>query len=93
MPILSELTLGLLIKDGLGLYWKGSHIDQEVQQARGAVQKMGGTLESIARYELPESADENVRFSLVICRKIRSTPKKYPRVFGMIKKSPLGTSD
>lgn len=90
LPVLTELTLGLIRPGGLGLYWKGSGIAEEVAAADGAIQQMGGRTEEIVPYTLSDEAGESVDFSLVVCRKIHATPEKYPRVFGTIKKTPLG---
>jgi 16S rRNA (guanine527-N7)-methyltransferase len=89
MSVLSEVTLAFLREKGLALFWKGSAAAEEAAKAKGAVQQMGGTLDQIASYTLPSEDEESIHFSLIVCRKINSTPKKFPRVFGLIKKNPL----
>lgn len=89
MPILTELTLAFVKPQGLGIFWKGASADEEAAQALPAVRQMGAAVEQIAAYTLPDP-QETVEFALVICRKLHATPKKYPRVFGIIKKHPLG---
>jgi 16S rRNA (guanine527-N7)-methyltransferase len=89
MPILAELVLAFLQPQGLGIFWKGSSAAQEAAQAAPAIRQMGAAVEQIAAYTLPDP-QEAVEFSLVICRKLHASPKKYPRVFGIIKKNPLG---
>ena len=90
LPILSELTLGFPQQKGLALFWKGSSVTEELAKAEEAIQQMGTCVDQVASYTLPDEADEAIDFSLVVCRKIHPTPKKYPRVFGVIKKQPLG---
>lgn len=90
LPVLSELALGFLREQGLALFWKGLDIAAETAAAKGAVKQMGGRIEKIVAYMLPDETEGPIDFSLVVCRKIHPTPKKYPRVFGMIKKEPLG---
>jgi 16S rRNA (guanine527-N7)-methyltransferase len=88
MPFLAELSLGFLAGGGRALYWKGSAANDELQTARPAIEQMGATLEKNVTYTLP-SSDEPVHLSMVVCKKIKKTPKQYPRVFGIIKKKPL----
>lgn len=89
MPILAELSLGFVKIGGVGLYWKGPSVAEELQTAAGAVKQMGAELESTLTYTLGMPEGESAKPSLVVCRKIKSTPDQYPRVFGIIKKKPL----
>ena len=86
MPILAELSLAFLNVGGLALYWKGP--GEEIKTALPAVDQMGATAERTLAYTL-QTNDAPVNLSLIICKKIKKTPKQYPRVFGMIKKKPL----
>lgn len=89
MPMLAELSLGFVKIGGLGLYWKGPTVNDELDAADDAIKHMGGTIETIFSYTLPTTEDEAVAMSLVVCCKTNATPKPYPRVFGVIKKQPL----
>lgn len=88
LPILVELSLGFLNINGLALFWKGPVVNQELQTAPPAVEQMGANLEETFMYTL-QTSNQSGNYSLVICKKIKSTPNKYPRVFGIIKKKPL----
>jgi len=90
MSILAELILAFLKIEGLGVFWKGSSVSEELAKAQGAIQQMGCRLEKIASYTLDIEDEQPADFSLVVCKKIAHTPKIYPRVFGLIKKNPLG---
>ncbi|MBL7215881.1 MAG: 16S rRNA (guanine(527)-N(7))-methyltransferase RsmG [Phycisphaerae bacterium] len=92
MSVLSELAIAFLQKKGIAIFWKGSDLTKEVQQAETPVKQMGGIIDQIASYTLHPETEASIDFSLVVCRKIHSTPKKYPRVFGIIKKHPLGNT-
>lgn len=89
MPVLAELSLGFVKIDGVGLYWKGPSIKEELQTARAAIKQMGAEIKKTLPYTLQPEDAEPVKLSLVICRKIKATPKEYPRVFGIIKKKPI----
>ena len=86
LPILAELSLGFVKPSGLSLYWKGPGEDN--QAALPAIEQMGAIIEDILAYTL-EAHDNPAKLSLVICKKMKPTPKQYPRVFGMIKMKPL----
>ena len=90
LSVLAELTLAFLQKGGLAVFWKGSSVKEELAKADGAIRQMGCNLDKIARYTLHVENEQPAEFSLVVCKKINSTPKSYPRVYGMIKKNPLG---
>ena len=90
LSILAELTLAFVQKEGLALFWKGSSTTEELANASEAIRQMGCHVDKIARYTLLMENEQPTGFSLVVCGKISSTPKTYPRVFGLIKKNPLG---
>lgn len=89
MPILAELSLGFVNVGGAALYWKGPSVAEELNTAKGAVRQMGAEIETVFTYTLPTPESEPAKLSLVECKKRKSTPKQFPRVFGIIKKKPL----
>lgn len=89
LPMLAELSLGLVRMDGLALYWKGPAVNKELHTAQAAIKKMGTEIQNALSYTLPTNEEEPAKLSLIICKKIKKTPKQYPRVFGIIKKKPL----
>lgn len=89
MPVLAELSLGFVKIGGLSLYWKGPSAREELQTAQAAIEQMGAQVRETPTYTLPTEESEPVKLSLVVCRKVKETPKQYPRVFGIIKKKPL----
>jgi len=64
---------------------KGPEPDEEIKEAKRALFELGGEVLEIKRFSLP---DESGR-SLVIIKKISTTPDKYPRQSAKIAKSPL----
>lgn len=86
LATVAELTLPLVRLGGFVLVQKGANVEQEIVQARGALRKLGGELDQILRLELPISKDAR---SLIILRKIATTPPSYPRKPGVPAKNPL----
>jgi 16S rRNA (guanine527-N7)-methyltransferase len=80
LNVLCEYCLPLLKVGGTFAAYKEEAVEAEVKRARNAVETLGGSLKEIKKF--PSR-------SLVIIRKIKSTPSKYPRRAGMAKKRPL----
>jgi 16S rRNA (guanine527-N7)-methyltransferase len=66
--------------------FKEEKIEEEVKEAKAAVETLGGRLKEVKKIKLPNS--EIIR-SLVIIEKVSPTPARYPRRAGMAKKKPL----
>ena len=86
LPVLSELALPLVKPGGLFLAMKSVESDEEIESARGAIGQLGGKIEKICDYTVPCT---EVRHRVVLIRKARPTPSRFPRTFAKIKKSPL----
>ena len=86
LPVLSELALPLVKPGGLFLAMKSVESDEEIESARGAIGQLGGKIEKIFDYTVPCT---EVRHRVVLIRKARPTPHRFPRTFAKIKKSPL----
>ena len=86
LPVLAELCLPLVKVGGSFLAMKSVDSDQELSAAETALRTLGGETAQVRDYVIPGT---NVRHRLVVVKKIRETPKKYPRLFAKIKKNPL----
>ena len=64
---------------------KGPNINEEIKEAENAIDILGGKIEKIESLLLPEKIERNI----VIIKKIKNTPTKYPRKAGMPSKQPL----
>ena len=84
LNVLSEYTLPYLKVGGLFLAYKGPQAEEEADQAKRALQILGGSVESIRNVTLP-----GCEHKLILVRKTAPTPKKYPRKAGTPAKSPL----
>jgi 16S rRNA (guanine527-N7)-methyltransferase len=90
LAILSELCLPFVEPGGYFLAWKGQKAQEEIDNAKVAIKRLGGQIAQVTPYSLDENATES-NLQIVVIRKITPTPEKYPRPFSTIKQSPLGT--
>lgn len=86
LRVLTEYCLPFVKVGGDFLALKGPGVAGEVEGARRAIELLGGQLENVVEVELPEGAGAR---SLVRIRKVRPTPKTYPRKAGTPSKTPL----
>jgi 16S rRNA (guanine527-N7)-methyltransferase len=80
MPTLLEYLLPLVKVGGYALAQKGAGAEEEIAEAENALKVLGGEVEKVIPVELQGVLEE--RF-LVMVRKVRETPQKYPRREGM----------
>lgn len=83
---LCEYCLPLVKPGGAFLALKGAEVGEELARAQRAVSLLGGRAEAAVPYALPGSGDGR---TLVVLRKIKSTPGVYPRASAKIAKAPL----
>ena len=86
LQVLCELTLPLVKVGGSFLAMKSSHTEEEINEAKGAIAKLGGRIARVVDYTIPTT---DVVHRVVVIEKVSPTPKKYPRRFAQIKKAPL----
>ena len=89
LNVLCELCMGYVKKGGQFIAMK-ANAAEELEEAAGAIGKMGGRLRSADSFQLisETEAEPNPRCIAVI-DKISPTPKNYPRNNAQIKKKPL----
>ena len=86
LAILSEYALPYVKKSGYFISYKSGNIEEEIKESTKAVEILGGKIEKIEKFTLPET---EIQRSLVKIRKENSTGKKYPRKAGVPSKEPL----
>lgn len=86
LRVLIELAHPLLRVGGVLLAWKGPEGPEEVEQAQGALSRLGAVLTGMHPYDLPGGMGR--RF-LIALRKTAPTPAGFPRRPGMANKRPL----
>ncbi len=86
MCVLAELTLPLCAVGGAVVCQKGASIEDELASSRAAIDALGGEVADVTQVDLPELGQ---RRSLVVLRKARPTPERYPRRPGIPAKRPI----
>lgn len=86
LSILSEYCLPYVKVNGYFIALKGPKAYEEVKKAKQAVNLLGGEIMETLDVKLPFGDNQH---TLVIVRKIKPTPKKYPRKAGTPTKKPL----
>ena len=86
LKILSELCLPLTKVGGYFIAMKGQGGNEEIKEASEGIEILGGHVEKVISLELPDNAGAR---DIIIIKKIKETPKKYPRAFAKIKERPL----
>ncbi len=82
---LSEYCLPLVKLGGTFAAMKGADVDEELSGAEKAIALMGGSVEQVKRFILPNGDGR----SIILIKKISQTPAKYPRPSAKIAKKPL----
>lgn len=85
LSTLSEYCLPFVKVGGYFVPYKSGKLEEEMTAGRGAIKKLGGIIESVETFQLPNS-DER---SLVKVKKVAPINKKYPRKAGLPSKEPL----
>ena len=86
MSVLSELCLPLVKEGGIFVAMKAANADEELKTAERAIKQLGGKVSAIHSFTLPiEESDRNI----VVVKKMKKTPNKFPRKPGMPNKQPL----
>ena len=88
LNLISELCLPLVKVGGVFLAMKSLSTDEELMEAENAIKLLGGNVERVYSYTLTDGNEEIDR-SIVVIRKIKNTPEKYPRNNSQIAKKPL----
>jgi len=84
MNVLSEYCIPYAKIGGYFAAYKSGNIEEEIENAKNAVKTLGGKIEKTDVFELYEMGR-----SIVLIRKVNSTPKIYPRKAGTPSKNPL----
>ena len=86
LSVLVEYLLPFVKLGGYCICMKGPNIEEELKDAEKAIKVLGGEIEKIDNFKLEN--DENER-NIIIIKKIKNTPKQYPRKAGIPTKEPI----
>lgn len=86
LNVLAEYCLPFVKVGGYFVALKGAQYQVEAEEAVKAVKVLGGSIEKIVPIQLPGLEDKR---AVVYIKKVKQTPKTYPRKAGTPEKSPL----
>ena len=85
LNILLELTAPYVKIGGAVLALKGAMAREELEEAKSAISKLGLQVESVNDF----TVDKDTVHTVIVLRKVRPTPAKFPRRYAKIKQAPL----
>ena len=86
LSVLLEYMLPFVKVGGRCICMKSQEIEEELEEAKQAIELLGGKLERVDEIILPES---DVKRKIIVIQKVRQTPIKYPRKPGTPTKEPI----
>ena len=88
LTTLSEYCVPFVKQGGYFVSYKSGNIDVELSDATKAIDILGGKVDFVDAFSL--HSEEEIQRSLVCIKKVKTTPKTYPRKAGTASKTPLG---
>ena len=73
---LTEYLLPLVKVGGIAVIYKSSKLDEELKEAKKAIEILGAKVEKIEKIVVDE---ENLERNILVLKKVKNTPNKYPR--------------
>lgn len=86
LSTLSEYCLPFVKVGGQFISYKSEKITEERTAAENAIRILGGKIDKQVEFQLPES---DIYRNLFVIKKVKATPKKFPRKAGLPSKEPL----
>ena len=83
---LSEYCLPFVKEGGYFIAYKSKDIDEELKNSEKAIEILGGKIEEVKEISIPNT---DIVRKLVVIKKIKQTPNKYPRGKNLPKTKPL----
>ncbi|MFC2661649.1 MAG: 16S rRNA (guanine(527)-N(7))-methyltransferase RsmG [Eubacterium sp.] len=84
MSVLAEYCLPFVKMDGFFISYKGSDLEKELSEGKKAVSVLGGEIDRVQ-----PAGVEGMQHQFVVVKKVKHTPKKYPRKAGTPGKTPI----
>ncbi len=85
LPTLAEYCLPFVREGGVFIAYKSGDCDEELSRAENAIAILGGAKPELVRVQL----DGQTERSIIVIKKIKATPAKYPRGKNLPRKTPL----
>ena len=87
LDVLCEWCLPLVKNGGYFVAYKGENVSRETEDAASAIKLLGGKIVEIRKVQTEEESISG--HVLVMIKKVKNTPSKYPRQAGQARKNPL----
>ena len=86
LSTLSEYLIPLVKENGKIICMKASEAEEEIEQAKKAINVLGGTIKNVETFDLPQS---DIGRTIITIEKAKKTPAKYPRKAGTPSKAQI----
>lgn len=86
LSTLSEYLIPLVKINGKVISMKASGAQNEINEARKAIKVLGGSIEKIEEFNLPQT---DIGRTIIVIKKKEKTNRKYPRKSGIPSKDPI----
>lgn len=86
---LVEYLLPLVKVGGSAVIYKSAKLEEELAISQKAIQILGGKVEKIENFEIKEPDFDKMDRKILIIKKLKPTPNKYPRPANKPKTSPI----
>ena len=83
---LSEYLIPLTKINGNCVFMKGPDVDEELNSGKNAINVLGGKVLKKEEFYIPKT---DIERTVIVVKKIKKTPEKYPRKPGMPSKEPI----
>lgn len=85
LATITEYMLPFLKIGGKAICMKGPNYKEELEKSKKAISVLGGTIEEIKNIKIDDELERNI----IIIRKVKNTPKQYPRGNGKPLRNPI----
>jgi 16S rRNA (guanine527-N7)-methyltransferase len=86
LAVLTEYCIPFVKVGGYFIALKSKSYNEELEEAKKAIEVLGGQVQGVIPVKLP---DTDIEHTLILIKKVKSTPDKYPRKAGKPTKSPI----
>ena len=86
LATLAEFCLPFVKVNGLFVCMKAGNCEVEIEESKNAIRLLGGKIENVVKSNLPNT---DIERKIILIRKIKETPREYPRKAGTPSKKPI----
>lgn len=85
LTTITEYMLPFVKMNGYAICMKGPNFKEELEEAKKAIEILGGKLENVESLNVGNDLERNI----IIIKKVKHTPKNFPRGKGKPLKEPI----